>query len=134
MEMMKKKIKMVFYNYPKMLKDAAISTVDWAESNMAVNYEKLPVQTSGGNFKEMQLCKIIDDNLSKVRWCYMVEKVLDHYHFEDGKSKFIDLFFFKKRNEEKVCLEVGISRATLFRWQDEILETAYNWAKELKLV
>jgi hypothetical protein len=117
-----------------MFENAVQSTVEWAESNFAVDYSKVSVQTSPGNYKEAQLCALLDDNQKKVRWCYMVEKVLDHYHFESDKIKFIEQYFFKQKGAVITCLEVGICRATLFNWENEIIETAYKWAKELKLI
>ena len=64
----------------------------------------------------------------------------------DGKTMLIDTGeetlvnknylqdFFNKKGDIETCLEVGIGRMTFYRWQNEILETAYNWAKELKLI
>ena len=130
----RRKIKKAFYCYPELLSCAVISTVDWAENNMAVDYGKVAVQTSPGNYKETQLCGIIDDSVEKMRWAYLVEKVLDHYHFERDKVKYIETHFFKKKGDVITCLEVGIGRMTFYRWQDEILEVAYKWAKELRLL
>lgn len=130
----KKLIKKALYNYSENLKTAVISTVEWAESNMAVDYGKVAVKSSPSNYKETQLCGIIDESQHLVRWCYMVEKVLDHYRFEKDKVKFVQAHFFKKKSDVATCMEIGIGRATFFRWQTEILEVAYNWAKELKLI
>lgn len=130
----KKLIKKALYNYLENLKTAVISTVEWAESNMAVDYGKVAVKSSPSNYKETQLCGIIDDNQKRLRWCYVVEKVLDHYRFEQEKVKFIQVHYFEKKGEVQTCLDVGICRATIFNWQIEILEVAYNWAKELKLI
>ncbi len=127
-------VKKVLYKYPDMMKGAVQSTVEWAESNMAVDYSKVAVQTSPSNYKEAQLCKILDENLANVRWCYVVEKVLDHYRFEPDKQKFIREHYFLKKGETAICLDVGISRATLYRWQEEILDIAYRWAIELKVI
>ena len=130
----RKMIKKAFYTYKEMMKRAVVSTVEWAESNFAVDYSKVSVQTSPNNYKETQLCSLMDNNLKAVRWCYVVEKVLDHYHFEQDKVKFIKIFYFDKKGESLTCLEVGISRRAFFYWQEEILEIAYKWAKELKLI
>lgn len=127
-------IKKAFYEYPKRLKECAEGVVEWAESNFAVDYSKVSVQTSPNNYKETQLCSLIDNNLKAVRWCYVVEKVLDHYHFEQDKVKFIEMIYFDKKPEVDICVEVCIGRATFYRWQEEILEIAYKWAKELKLI
>lgn len=130
----RRELKKILYNYPKIFNKVVQSTVDWAESNFAIDYSKVSVQSSPSNYKEAQLCALLDDNQKKVRWCYMVEKVLDHYHFESDKIRFIENYFFKQKGEVATCLNVGIGRATLFRWENEIIETAYKWAKELKLI
>lgn len=130
----RKRIKRAFYSYPETMKNAVVSTVEWAESNFAVDYSKVSVQTSPSNHKETQLCALIDDNVKLIRWCYVVEKVLDFYHFEQDKIRLIEYCYFKKKGDIETCLKVGISRATYFRWQEEIIEIAYKWAKELKLI
>ena len=127
-------IKSALKNYLKNFDNVVQSTVDWAENNMAVDYGKVVVKSSKGNYKETQLCGLIDENQKKMRWCYMVEKVLDHYHFESDKVRFIEDYFFKQKGEVHTCVNVGIGRATLYRWENEIIETAYKWAKELKLI
>ena len=127
-------IKKAFYNYKEMMNKLVASTVEWAESNFAVDYSKVAVVTSPSNHKETQLCGLMDDNLKKCRWCYVVEKVLDHYHFERDKVKFIESHYFKNKGDVATCIELGICRSTFYYWQEEILEEAYKWAVELKLV
>lgn len=127
-------VKRALFNYPRALDDVVISTVDWAESNMAVDYSKVMVSSTPSNHKETQLCNLIDKNQNKIRWCYVVEKVLDHYRFQDDKVKFIEAFFFEKKTDTQVCLEIGLSRRTLFYWQEEVLDIAYRWARELKVM
>ena len=130
----KKVVKFALYNYPKFFDSVVISTVEWAESNMAIDYSKVAVSSSPGNYKESQLCKILDDNQSKLKWCNVVEKVLEHYHFDEQRIKFIQTHFFKHKSDIATCMEVGICRATFFNWQNEILDIAVKWAKELKLI
>lgn len=130
----RKLIKKAFYIYPDAFNNVVVSTVDWAESNMAVDYGKVAVQTSPGNYKETQLCALMDENQKRLRWCYVVEKVLDHYKFEQDKVKFIETYYFHKKSEVETCLSVGICRRTMFNWQDEIMGIAYKWAIELKAI
>jgi hypothetical protein len=101
---------------------------------MAIDYSKVAVQTSPSNYKEAQLCALMDDNLKLVRWSYVVEKVLDHFKFEQDKVKFIRQHYFAKKGEVETCLEIGICRATMFNWQNEIIDIAYKWARELKVL
>lgn len=127
-------VKEAICNYQKFFSDAIQSTVEWAEKNMAVNYSKVNVSSSPSNHKETQLCKLIDDNQKKVRWCYVVEKILDHYCFDEEKIRFINLHFFKNKGEIATCLDIGISRRTFYYWENEILDIGILWAKKIKLL
>lgn len=127
-------IKRALRLYPEARKSSVTSLVDWAESNMGVDYGKVAVCSSPGNYKETQLCALMDANENLLRWCYVVEKVLDHFKFEKDKIEFIRMHYFDNKSEVETCLSVGICRATMFNWQTEILEVAYNWAKELKVI
>ena len=123
-----------FRNYKENLQVAVISTVDWAESNFAIDYSKISVMGCSGNSKEDALIKIIDKNEDKIRWCRVVEKTMEHYQFEKDKLNFIETYFFNGKSVEYTCIAVGICRTTFFNWENEILEMACNWAKELRLV
>lgn len=126
-------LKKAFYTYQEMSKNAVQSTVEWAESNFAVDYSKERVKSSAGNVKEGKLCKIIDDNLTAIRWCTVVEKVLDYYKW-DGREKLIRQRYFEKKSITAICLNIGICRSTFFIWSDEILLKAEQWARELRLL
>ena len=58
-------IKSALKNYLKNFDNVVQSTVDWAENNMAVDYGKVVVKSSKGNYKETQLCGLIDENQKK---------------------------------------------------------------------
>ena len=126
-------LKKAFYTYQEMSKNAVHSTVEWAESIFAVDYSKERVKSSASNVKEGKLCKIIDDNLTAIRWCTVVEKVLDYYKW-DGREKLIRQRYFEKKSITAICLNIGICRSTFFIWSDEILLKAEQWARELRLL
>ena len=130
----RKLIETMFYNYKKIFNNLVVLTIEWAESNMAVDYSKVAVSYSPGNYKEAQLCKILDKNQEKLRWSRMVERVLEHYYFDYDKIKFIQSYYFDKKGEVETCLIVGVCRATFFNWKNEILEEAYKWAREFNLL
>ena len=129
----RKKIEKAFFNYKEYMAQGVISTVEWAESNMAVDYSKVAVQTSPSNYKEEKLCEVIDQKIDTYRWSLVVEKVLDMHKF-DAKSKFIRKHYFDKKNIYQVCYDIGICERTYKYWKEEIIEDAYLWAKEYKLV
>lgn len=67
------------------------------------------------------------------RWCIVVEKTLDRFHF-DPKEKLILSRYFKGYSVLRVCLDVGISESTFSNWRREILEHARRWAITLHLI
>lgn len=129
----KKKIDKAFYCYKQFVNGCVISTVDWAESGLTANYDKLPVQSSRGNGKETKLCQIIDDNAIKLKWCRVVENTLSRYH-GDYREVLIRKRYFDRKSISELMAELAISRATMFRWLDEIRECAEMWAKEMRLI
>ena len=130
----RKIIEHALYNYKKFFNNVVMSTVEWAESGLAIDYSKPRITTTSGNFKENKLCGIIDTTEGKLKYCRLVEKVLEHYHFDNAKIRFIEVHFFNNKNDISTCMEVGISRRSFYNWQNEIVEFAYNWAKELKVL
>ena len=129
----KRKIEYAFFNYKKNMATGVISTVDWAESNMGVDYSKICVQSSNVNSKETKLCEIIDDGITAYRWCLVVEKVLDYYKW-DVKERFIRQRYFDKKSMYQICLNIGICERTFKYWKDEILHKAQQWAEEMRLI
>lgn len=129
----KKTIEKVFFNYKKFLSKTVTSTVDWAESGLAIDYSKPMVKNTPTGAKETRLCQILDDNQKALRWCYVVEKTLESFKFTD-RDKLIQAYFFENRGEVCTCKRIGICRATFFNWKNEIIEKAFLWAKELKVL
>lgn len=129
----RKKIEYAFYHYEDFMKSAVISTVEFAEQGTTADYSKLGVQSSKSNGREKRLCALIDSAQDKLRWCYVVEKVLDYYKW-DCKEKMIREKYFNKKHILTVCQEIGISERTFKYWKEEIILKAYQWAVELKAV
>lgn len=130
---LKKIIEDAFFNYKKISSEAVISTVEWAESNLAIDYSKVSVKSSSTGGKEEKLCEIIDNSQNALRWCYVVEKTLDFFKW-DIKEKLIRIHFFERKSVLRTCQEIHCSRRTCLYWKDEILTKAYQWAIELKLL
>lgn len=129
-----RKIEYALYNYDKIFRSAVKSTVEWAESNGAVDYSKERVQTSPDRKKEAKLCEIIDYSTEAVRWCEVIDKVFEHYKFEPTKCRLLRLKYFQKKTVVAVCKELKISRSTYFYWRDEIFLLLEQWAIELKTI
>ena len=129
----KRKIDRAFFNYKSNIAAGVHSTVEWAQSNMAMRYDRPAVQSSPGRKREERLCAVIDDNMNKYKWCRVVENVLIKYHGE-YKDLLIDLRFFRKMPIEQVSVLMNVDRATIFRWLNDIRECARMWAEEYKLL
>lgn len=50
---------------------------------------------------------------------------------DEEKAKLFNLKYMQRKHWKTITLEIGISRATFFRWQDEIVEAT---AKEMGLI
>lgn len=129
----RKKIDKAFYNYRENLCRGAKSVVEWAESNFAVNYTAPRVQSSPTGKREARLCAIIDENENSYKWCRVVENVLIKYH-GDYKKLLIEQRFFYKKSIDKITILLCVDRSTVFRWLNEIRESAFAWARDYKLV
>ena len=108
------------YNSPKQTAEAYI--LDVAESQMAVNYDKLPVQNSNGNSIERAVINGIDRN-NAYKWCKVVEQTIEHFE-GTGKDTLIRLKYFDKVREWQLCDKLFIARTSLFSWIENILTYA----------
>ena len=79
-----------------------------------------------------KLEKTISEKIIKSKEKDVVQKVLEHYQFDNPKKKLIELYFFRGKSITMTCLSVGISRATFYRWANEIIELTSKWVKELQ--
>ncbi len=129
----RRKIEQAFREY-KTKRSCAIDHVcDWAWDNTAVRYDLIRVQGNGGIPGEERLIEKIEENYRDYAWCRVVEKTLEHYQFDMPRRQLIVFRYFDKFSETKTIYKISISRATYFRWKDEILKVAFLWAREFKL-
>ena len=66
-------------------------------------------------------------------WCTVYEKTLEKYKWEN-KDKLIQKRYIERKSVWRTCDEIGICRATYFYWLEDILQTAFMWTKEFKLM
>lgn len=127
----KKRIERAFYNFSANREKANINPEELAFCGMAIDYSKVSVQSSTSNATEDKLIKAIDEAAEAYKWFKVVENTLIRYR-DDYKHKLIVLLYFERLTPNKALRRLGIDRATLFRWKNEILLTAEFWAYELK--
>ena len=130
----RKKIEYAFYNYEILRNKSAQELVDLAYKNIAVRYDKISVKGSSGKTMQDRICEISDKASEDYRWTLVVEKTIEHYRFDKDISSLIQLHYFQKKGEVEACLCIGISRATLFRFIDKIINIAEQCAISLGVI
>ena len=128
----KKKLENAFYNYEQNVKSAAeqSSAID---KGLVALYGGIKVKGSNANGRENAIIKAIEKECEIWRWCYVVEKTLEYFYI-DGKTEFIRCRYFKRYDDTLTCRTCHISRATYYRWVDEVLFIAKKWAQEFRLI
>lgn len=91
------------------------------------------IKSSTGNKNEQLIIRAIYDQERMRAWCNVYEKTLEKFKWEH-KDKLMEKRYRERKKPEKICREIGIARRTYDYWVDDILEVAYRWAKELKLL
>lgn len=128
----RKQIEHAFYFYEAEMKKYYQSTVDFAESGLAVDYSRERVSSSAMNAKETRLCGIIDKN-NPSPWCKVVENTLITYH-KKVEEQIIRLHYFACKPVSEVSRILSVPLPTAYRKNTEILSTAAEWAKEFGLL
>lgn len=78
--------------------------------------------TGGNNDPTMQKTVKLEKEARELKkWIDVVEAVLKRYK-DTLYADFINLVYFKKLNQIKVCELLYISRSTFFKWKDEIIK------------
>lgn len=129
----RKRIEDEFFNYKSNRDKAANYVASSAFDGFAIDYSHERVKSSGGNSVERALINAISEEERLWKWCLVFEKTLDKYRWEQ-KDKLIIKKYIDRRPRWHICLDLALSERTYHRWLDDILDTAYLWAKEFALI
>ncbi len=127
----RKTIEREFYRYnfnKRTADDYAVTAV--AYDSKAPDGER--VKTSGGNTNEQLVIRAIYETERMRGWCKVFEKTIDKFRWEQ-KDKLMQKRYIERKGIWRTCEEIGIERRTYFYWLEDILQTAFLWASELKL-
>jgi hypothetical protein len=91
------------------------------------------IKSSCGNKNEQLVIRAIYDQERMRAWCIVFEKTKEKFKWEQ-KDKLMEKRYLERKGIWRTCEEIGISRATYFYWLEDIIQTAFLWAKELMLV
>ena len=70
---------------------------------------------------------------SNEQWRSVFDSVLIRYKWKSEEA-LLRKKYIEHKNHKRICKEIGISKRTYSYWQNRILEDAYMFAKELKLL
>lgn len=111
------------------------ATLDGAiYSGTTVDYSSLRVSGGGGsNGVENRVIKALNDSQYKSLWVQVFNYTLIKYTGE-YKDRLIRMKYIERCSRRQICGKLHIGTATYHRWLDEILETAYMWCRNLKIL
>lgn len=103
-------------------------------SGTTVDYSGLRVSGGGGtNGVENRVIKALTDTQRKSLWVQVFNCTLIKYTGE-YKDRLIRMKYIERCSRRQICVKLHIGTATYHRWLDEILETAYMWCRNLKIL
>lgn len=126
----RKQIEYAFYNYDKLKAEAAEYVSDLC-SLSSPGLENLGHGTGISNPTANAGIKLAEYN--KYLWCEVVEKTVTAYRWE-YEYTLIKKKYVEKKGRQRICAELGICSRTFDYWVSKILNTAEQWAFELKVL
>lgn len=116
-------------------KNEVKETLDGAiYSGATVDYSTVRVSGGGGtNGVENRVVKALSESQQKSLWVQVFNYTLIKYTGE-YKDRLIRMKYIEKCSRRSICGKLHIGTATYHRWLDEILETAYMWCRNLKIL
>lgn len=129
----RKKIEREFYNYENMRNECAEYMAERAIAGLGVDFSGERVKTSRVNTTEDKVVKTVDEYERMYKWCLVYEKTLERFKWT-LKDKLMQMRYIDKNHQVCICDVIGISDRTLRYWVEEILQVAFMWAEEYKLL
>ncbi len=91
------------------------------------------VKSSSGNRNEQLVIRAIYDQERMRAWCTVFEKTQDKFRWEH-KDELMRKKYIERKKPYRICDELSIADRTYHYWHNQVLEVAFMWAKELKLL
>lgn len=130
----KRLINREFYKYDAYSSEVNATLENAVFSGTTVDYSKLRVSGGeGGNGVENRVIKALSDSQQKSLWVQVFNYTMIKYTGE-YKDRLIRMKYIEGCSRRQICGRLHIGTATYHRWLDEILETAFMWCKNLKIL
>ncbi|MCI9519256.1 MAG: hypothetical protein HFK08_08420 [Clostridia bacterium] len=127
----RKKIEWAFRNYSTLQKQGADYIVELAEQGTTPAYGLVGGGHAPGNPTESKGIKAAENNA--MLWCKVVENTLTTFRW-DIEYELIKMFYFEKKSRTRVCERLGVAERTFTYWTENIMNYAYQWVQEYKLM
>lgn len=130
----KRLINSEFYKYNEYKSEVKATLEGAIYSGTTVDYSSLRVSGSGGtNGVENRVVKALTDSQQKSLWVQVFNYTLIKYTGE-YKDRLIQMKYIDHCSRRQICCRLHIGTATYHRWLDEVIETAYMWCRNLKIL
>lgn len=129
----KKQLNRELYNYQVYKGKVKDAHEDAFYGGLTVDYSNIRVSGSVGNTAENRVIKALSDSERMSLWIQVFEYTLIKYTGE-YKDRLIRMKYIDQCSRRQICGKLHIGTATYHRWLDEILETAYMWSRNLKIL
>lgn len=127
----RKKLEGLFRNYRK--NKRRLDEIGGDIGLSAIDYSRLNVQSTPGNALEERVCRFLDESDRLTLYTRVVWYTLIKYSGQ-VKEELIKTYYFDGLSIMGTAHAVHVSRRTVFRYLDDILESAEIYARELKVL
>lgn len=129
----KRKIENELRNYEKYRLIAADYISSKCLEKMGIDCSNERVKSSSGNSVEKSVIKTIEEADILWKWCKVYENTYDCFRWTQ-KEKLMKMKYIDRNHRDCICGVLNISERTCDYWVTEILEKAFMWAREFKLL
>lgn len=129
----KRQVNKELYNYQAYKGKVKDAREDAFYGGLTIDYSNIRVNSSVGNTAENRVIKALSDSELMLLWIRVFECTLIKYTGE-YKDRLMRMKYIDQCSRRQICGKLHIGTATYHRWLDEILETAYMWSRNLKVL
>lgn len=120
----KREIKRAFREYPKHRAEIASRIADIAEKGLSMNLDSL----NTGNASSCVESGVVSlSGEYTYKWCLVVESTVKYFQGTEI-ADLIDLYFFRRSSEFKICDTLHIERTAVYRKIEQVLNLAHKYA------
>lgn len=130
----RKAIEREFFRYKENRAKAATAASEAAYAEFRRGLAETRVKSSPvGNTTENRIIKLLGEEDLAWRWCVVFEKTAEHFLAEQ-KDELMRRRYLGREHYLITCNALCLSVSTYFYWVEQIIQVAFRWAQELKIM